>query len=668
MKLNIAATPVEHVGAVAETKQFGIKSTGKAFQVLSSKLYKNKIAAAIRELSANAYDSHVAVWRGDRPFEVHLPTVFEPFFSVRDFGTGLTHTAVVTIFTTFFESTKDGSNDYIGALGLGSKSPFALVDSFVVYTFDGKERSTYECYLENGIPQIARKASVASNEEAGVEINFAVATDDIPKFAKEAALIYQWFRVRPTLTGAEIHIPDLPELRGSCWSLAGGQYCTTMSAIMGQVCYPIDPEIVGTKLKNLVVHFDIGEVDIQAGREELSYDKATIAAIQARLATVEAEIDAIYEEMFQGCETIFDASFRASQTKDRTMFEIKKPHWRGMPIAGSLSQSLKGEAYLDDFGDREKLREADIEDLTLFMCDVERGAVTRFNIWRATPAGADKLGYRVVPELRMSRERAKEIFGDIPMVWASSIPLPPLKAKLRTMTRSTTYDIRNKADRSIDLNAGGVYIVSKNLAALHPDSAVAASSNPTIGQTPLTALHEIMLDEIFTSAKDDGKPDDVVIIPWSRRSEIGDNWTNVYDLMRGIYDEKMKDPAFRTGLKDARTYHGWYSQETDGVMTRIDSLVGGAIGDGPVKSFIDVWKRCKTASKTFDRWRVYQDMIDRPKGEHKSMMQEWLQLRRDFPLLMDVCRQRNYHERVDNIVANDLALYVDTKTQRLAGK
>lgn len=50
------------------------------------------------------------------------------------------------------------------------------------------------------------------------------------------------------------------------------------------------------------------------------------------------------------------------------------------------------------------------------------------------------------------------------------------------------------------------------------------------------------------------------------------------------------------------------------------------------------------------------------------MMQEWLQLRRDFPLLMDVCRQRNYHERVDNIVANDLALYVDTKTQRLAGK
>lgn len=109
---------------------FKMKRSAKAFSILSSGIYANKIRAIIRELSCNAYDSHVEAGKKDVPFEVHLPTHFEPYFYVRDYGTGLTHQQVFDVYTTYFESTKTDSNDYIGALGLGSKSPFSYTENF----------------------------------------------------------------------------------------------------------------------------------------------------------------------------------------------------------------------------------------------------------------------------------------------------------------------------------------------------------------------------------------------------------------------------------------------------------------------------------------------------------------------------------------------------------
>ena len=45
---------------VGVEKEFNIKRTSKAFQILSSGLYSNKILAIVRELSCNAWDAHVA--------------------------------------------------------------------------------------------------------------------------------------------------------------------------------------------------------------------------------------------------------------------------------------------------------------------------------------------------------------------------------------------------------------------------------------------------------------------------------------------------------------------------------------------------------------------------------------------------------------------------------
>ena len=126
---------------VGNTGEFKIKNSRKAFQILSSGLYSNKIKAIIRELSTNALDSHRAAGTVDTPFEVHLPTILEPYFSVRDYGTGLTDQEIESIYTTYFESTKTNSNEYIGALGLGSKSPFSYTDNFTVTSVKNGSKS-----------------------------------------------------------------------------------------------------------------------------------------------------------------------------------------------------------------------------------------------------------------------------------------------------------------------------------------------------------------------------------------------------------------------------------------------------------------------------------------------------------------------------------------------
>ena len=105
---------------------FQIKATSKAFQILTANLYSYKERSVVRELCANALDSHVQAGKADIPFKVTLPSKLDPNLTVEDFGIGLSKEEAIKLFSTIFESTKDQSNDQVGAFGLGSKSPFPL--------------------------------------------------------------------------------------------------------------------------------------------------------------------------------------------------------------------------------------------------------------------------------------------------------------------------------------------------------------------------------------------------------------------------------------------------------------------------------------------------------------------------------------------------------------
>src|SRR5579872_7451749 len=136
-----------------EPQAYTIATNRKSFEVLSRSLYSDRVGAVIRELSTNAADAHIAAeMRGNwdpKPFVVHLPNEMEPYFSVEDFGTGMTDKEIYTLYTTYFGSNRNTSNKFTGALGLGSKSPFTYGDQFTVISIHNGERRTYTCLIND---------------------------------------------------------------------------------------------------------------------------------------------------------------------------------------------------------------------------------------------------------------------------------------------------------------------------------------------------------------------------------------------------------------------------------------------------------------------------------------------------------------------------------------
>ena len=290
---------LSNVGQIGE---FRIRNSAKAFSILSSGLYANKIRAIIRELSCNAVDSHVAAGKSETPYDVHLPNMLEPWFSIRDYGTGLTHDQVTNIYTTYFESSKTDSNEFIGALGLGSKSPFAYTDNFTVTAVHNNHKGIYTAFInESGVPSIALMMEEDTTEPNGIEVKFSVNERyDYDKFRREALEVYRHFARRPVVSGYSgfaFSDPDYTEkdiIPGVHTSNRRGDSI----AVMGNIAYPISiPESDKTlgDLRpmldcGLTLEFGIGELDFQASREGLSYVPLTINSIKAKLEALNAQL------------------------------------------------------------------------------------------------------------------------------------------------------------------------------------------------------------------------------------------------------------------------------------------------------------------------------------------------------------------------------------------
>jgi hypothetical protein len=332
MILNNAPVNEAIVSNVAEIGEFRIRNSAKAFSILSSGLYANKIRAIIRELSCNAVDSHTAAGKADTPFDVHLPNSLEPHFSIRDYGTGLSHEQVTNIYTTYFESTKTNSNAFIGALGLGSKSPFSYTDNFTVTAIKDGNKGIYSAFINGeGVPSIALMMQEATDEPAGVEVKFSVNERyDFDKFRQEARNVYTHFSLKPVISGSDDFRFDLIDYESrdiieGVHAVRGGRNSV---AVMGNIAYPIaipqSDQSLGelSALLNcgLEMHFGIGELDFQASREGLSYIPSTIESIKKKLEEVNAALTVVLAKEADAIENLWDRAVFLYKKKEHRLW------------------------------------------------------------------------------------------------------------------------------------------------------------------------------------------------------------------------------------------------------------------------------------------------------------------------------------------------------------
>ncbi len=299
---------------------FTISASAKAFRILSSTIYKNKIGAIIRELAANACDSHIAAGCPEKPIKIKLPSSLDTEFYVQDEGLGLSEDSVFDIFTTYFESTKTEDEQATGCLGLGSKSPFSYIETYIVTSVFEGERIIYSAYIgEDGKPNIAEMDRTETTDHNGVKISFNVSNKgDHSRFVSESKEILQSFSSAFEVVNDNWKLPKRDiEQEGTGWRVystysgKSGAY-----AVMANVAYPLDgiDKFLNTKhlnflteTDNLYIDFDNGALDFAPSREELNFDRYTIKNIIKRLKEVSREIGAKYQKELDACKTDYEA-------------------------------------------------------------------------------------------------------------------------------------------------------------------------------------------------------------------------------------------------------------------------------------------------------------------------------------------------------------------------
>ncbi|AVH84968.1 hypothetical protein RsoM2USA_39 [Ralstonia phage RsoM2USA] len=361
-----------------EESAFRIDASAKMFEILFDKIYSDKIASVVREIGSNALDSHTKAGCKNLPFEIHVPTQMEPWFSVKDFGVGLNTQEVKEIYTVMTKSTKTNNNDEIGGFGLGSKTPFAYTDSFTVICVKDGIKVEYAMYRNaQGIPAFTSITSSTTpsgdvivgeetNEPNGVEVKIPVKIQDISYFGQCIQKTYCSFEVIPQIVNPRPQF-RIDRMTSESFSKQartyryafenGSNYFSGLLVKLGPIIYPVDLDKVFAheysrsankfsllSREKLMLEFAIGELAITVSREQLAYDKPTCKAIIDRLEHIYNESIAEIESKIATCTNRIQAKrmFASMRKGDPSFLPLTNtilaqgwhvPTWKGEQLS-----------------------------------------------------------------------------------------------------------------------------------------------------------------------------------------------------------------------------------------------------------------------------------------------------------------------------------------------
>lgn len=285
------------------------------------------------------------------PVVVHLPDDFEPWLEIRDYGIGLSLEKIIGeaipaqedevlleghmvvkedeipdsaevigvpgfydgqlvfrredgeiirspgLYTTLFHSTKEEDEDQIGAFGLGSKSPFAVSDSFTVESRIEGKLHRFLMYLNaKRIPTVdlvtkdldTRDPKPEDTSEFnGLTVKIPVKNTRFSAYQDELVRLGRVMHpdMRPQVENAPYHFKwdDISYgHRVNNTYIQPKGHSNTHYAVMGGVSYPIDlsqleeeTSSIMSKFPSSYTFFELGSLNVPPSREDLSYDEFT---------------------------------------------------------------------------------------------------------------------------------------------------------------------------------------------------------------------------------------------------------------------------------------------------------------------------------------------------------------------------------------------------------
>ena len=311
-----------------------------AFRVLSDGLYKDKIGAVVRELSCNAYDAALDS-KATTMFDIHSPTFLDPFFHIRDYGTGLNEEDIENVYYNYFASTKRNDNDKIGCFGLGSKSPFAYTNSFTVTSYHDNMKKDY-CIFQDaeGYPSVSKIYEEPTNEPNGLKVTVEVSSKDFDKF--ESAIQKFCFPFKNIKSNVEIEDPIVVMQHELFKIIIEPSYFTTVDRFLisyGNILYPVNLSLsdMNTPIKidsgyAMVIDVPLGELDITPSREELGYTPKTIQYIKNVFDSIHSYIQSNVRDILQVAQEEAKSTFRQALIINKKIEELYPTNFIRFPL------------------------------------------------------------------------------------------------------------------------------------------------------------------------------------------------------------------------------------------------------------------------------------------------------------------------------------------------
>ncbi|MHA2064009.1 MAG: ATP-binding protein [Candidatus Thorarchaeota archaeon] len=280
------------------------KNMHKLWDILQDP-YKNPIGAIVREYTSNAWDAHVEAANLEDPIIVEIAKDESGWYwSVEDFGVGMSEERIREVFVEYLETTKDLSNDEIGAFGIGSKSGLSYTE--LVHYRTRHQGTEYNYLLRKGeeapVLDLISKQSTDDQDGTYVKVyikesyrsGYSRKEPETWKFKEQCKQQLPYFH-NVFFKGCDID-NNYKIYEGDHFKVSTLISTANMHMCIGDVYYPIDWEQMKmTEIKVAVgLKFNIGDLDLQFTREDVKYSQRTKDAIKGKIDDVKDELLVLY--------------------------------------------------------------------------------------------------------------------------------------------------------------------------------------------------------------------------------------------------------------------------------------------------------------------------------------------------------------------------------------
>lgn len=332
--------------ASGSTKQMLIKANGKAFKILASSLYKNIAMAILREYAQNCQSSHILSGNEQIPFEIELPTIFNPILRFTDYGQGMAPEFIEDNengYLSCFSSSREDTNLVSSGYGIGRCAILGMVDSYIIKSYYNKKEYIYTLFISSsGSPELMKISEEKTTRCNGVIIEAAIPANEVANFAPHCQNIFQFFDTKPIITQGDNKIEVKPlgesKFKGKNWFIPdsnSGYFANSYKIpVIWSGCYgyQLDYSSIHDLTNNqcnllktgIVLKMPIGDISTNASRESVQLDEKTIKVIKDTLNNVLIDLFQNVENEIKAANSLIEAKKIWNKwNKSEEIYEIK---------------------------------------------------------------------------------------------------------------------------------------------------------------------------------------------------------------------------------------------------------------------------------------------------------------------------------------------------------